>query len=401
MNQNNFYNNYPNQSQQQPYLYPYVTDSNYSPVNTANDTLYDQSSTSQSVPSTQIPYPQPPPQFLQQNITQYGPEIYSDLPLNDNVSVTQDMYPQHPQRQSQWNYQQHSLINQHQHQQAQFIPQQFSHYNFQHQTFQPAPAVNHQFQNAAQHSTQNTIQSHQSYYPPPQYSSKPIMNNIIGSEFPSLPSDSNLNLADQSQTKLKLDEKQTLPNSIANSHSVLPHTGYFHFYEHHSGYKITKPQSKARSSSHVSEIHDDHLNHTTQSGPIPASKPIVVIDRETKDELITFSYSKQKIIQNFTVRKPSSPFDISTLSEEFKKDNCIYPRAMVPVEQYKGNRGRYERECNELGWVLAWFNADIRNQRGLIQRAVDSWRNTRTDKKVRSRRVRKSEVRIVKLDSGI
>ncbi|KAH3680730.1 hypothetical protein WICPIJ_008127 [Wickerhamomyces pijperi] len=133
------------------------------------------------------------------------------------------------------------------------------------------------------------------------------------------------------------------------------------------------------------------LQHTTQTGPIPASKPMIALDSITGDEVITFSYSKQKIIRTFSLKKPRITFDPNTLPEDFRRDNCIYPRAMVPVEQYKGNRGKYERECNDLGWIFAWFNPEIRGHRGLIQRAVDSWRNTRCDKKIRSRRVRRIE----------
>lgn len=130
-------------------------------------------------------------------------------------------------------------------------------------------------------------------------------------------------------------------------------------------------------------------SHTTQPGPIPASEPKLKIDQENGDELLSFSYSKQKIITNFVVRCPAKSIEINDIPHKFKVENCVYPRAMVPPEEYKGNRGKYERECNEIGWRLSWYNVEIRNHRGLIQRAVDSWRNTRSDKTIRSRRVRK------------
>lgn len=63
----------------------------------------------------------------------------------------------------------------------------------------------------------------------------------------------------------------------------------------------------------------------------------------------------------------------------------VYPRANVPKETYQGNRWNYETQCNILGWKLAWINPDIVGKRGLIQRAVDSYRN-RTPA-MRSRRV--------------
>ncbi|KAK9248640.1 hypothetical protein V1506DRAFT_452185, partial [Lipomyces tetrasporus] len=67
----------------------------------------------------------------------------------------------------------------------------------------------------------------------------------------------------------------------------------------------------------------------------------------------------------------------------------IYPRADVPQLSYLGNRHRYENECNRIGWALAHLNPSLRGKRGLIQRAVDSWRNSNADPKVRSRRVRR------------
>lgn len=68
----------------------------------------------------------------------------------------------------------------------------------------------------------------------------------------------------------------------------------------------------------------------------------------------------------------------------------VYPRANLPKEEYKGNRWAYETECNVLGWKLAWLNAsEISGKRGLIQRAVDSYRNRYPS--MRSRRVARQE----------
>lgn len=68
----------------------------------------------------------------------------------------------------------------------------------------------------------------------------------------------------------------------------------------------------------------------------------------------------------------------------------VYPRANLPKECYRGNRWAYETECNVLGWKLAWLNAaEISGKRGLIQRAVDSYRNRNPS--MRSRRVARQE----------
>lgn len=68
----------------------------------------------------------------------------------------------------------------------------------------------------------------------------------------------------------------------------------------------------------------------------------------------------------------------------------MYPRANLPKEEYHGNRWAYETECNVLGWKLAWLNKEeIAGKRGLIQRAVDSYRNRYPS--MRSRRVARQE----------
>ncbi|ODV97144.1 hypothetical protein PACTADRAFT_32634 [Pachysolen tannophilus NRRL Y-2460] len=145
-----------------------------------------------------------------------------------------------------------------------------------------------------------------------------------------------------------------------------------------------------RKSKSVGNISDNAEKYTSQPGPIPAAAPELTRDELTGEENLTFYYSKKKIIRKFTLKCPKIDFkDTLDYGDHFIAENCIYPGAMVPPEEYKGNRGKYERECNYIGWKLAYLNPIIRNQRGLIQRAVDSWRNTRPDQKIRSRRVRK------------
>jgi len=81
--------------------------------------------------------------------------------------------------------------------------------------------------------------------------------------------------------------------------------------------------------------------------------------------------------------------NVEELSQEFKSNNCVYPRACCNKDTYKGNRLHYESECNGVGWALAQLNPMLREKRGLIQRAVDSWRNSNQDPRLRSRRVRR------------
>jgi hypothetical protein len=81
--------------------------------------------------------------------------------------------------------------------------------------------------------------------------------------------------------------------------------------------------------------------------------------------------------------------DCEGLSEEFKLENCLYLRAHGPKEEYRGNRLNYETECNVIGWALAELNPCLRQKRDLLQRAVDSWRNSYQDPRLRSQRVRR------------
>jgi len=91
----------------------------------------------------------------------------------------------------------------------------------------------------------------------------------------------------------------------------------------------------------------------------------------------------------YTIRCDVESVNVDQLNPEFKTENCVYPRACCSKDQYRGNRLVYESECNTVGWALAELNACLRGKRGLIQRAVDSWRNSNQDPRLRSRRVRR------------
>lgn len=124
-------------------------------------------------------------------------------------------------------------------------------------------------------------------------------------------------------------------------------------------------------------------------GPIPATTPLVVRQDGNGVQWIAFEYSRDRVKMEYTIRCDVESVDANALSQEFKSENCVYPRACVPKEQYKGNRLAYETDCNQVGWALAELNACLRGKRGLIQRAVDSWRNSNQDPRLRSRRVRR------------
>ena len=130
-------------------------------------------------------------------------------------------------------------------------------------------------------------------------------------------------------------------------------------------------------------------NPSAAPGPIPATTPLVVRQDHNGVQWIAFEYSRDRVKMEYQIRCDVESVDVDKLSQEFKTDNCVYPRACCSKEQYRGNRLVYETECNTVGWALAELNPPLRGKRGLIQRAVDSWRNSNQDPRLRSRRVRR------------
>jgi hypothetical protein len=131
------------------------------------------------------------------------------------------------------------------------------------------------------------------------------------------------------------------------------------------------------------------INPSAAPGPIPATTPLVVRQDGNGVQWIAFEYSRDRVKSEYTIRCDVESVQVDSLSAEFKNENCVYPRACCGKENYKGNRLNYETECNAVGWALAELNTCLRGKRGLIQRAVDSWRNSNQDPKLRSRRVRR------------
>lgn len=121
---------------------------------------------------------------------------------------------------------------------------------------------------------------------------------------------------------------------------------------------------------------------------LPASAPQV----EFRDgaEWLHFTYSTKGHIQEYVIRVDIDDLTLEEIPEDFKHDQCVYPRALIPRESYVGNRWEYETSVNELAWKLCWRNPGVLcGKRGLIQRAVDSYRNRTPEN--RSRRVMRQE----------
>ena len=131
------------------------------------------------------------------------------------------------------------------------------------------------------------------------------------------------------------------------------------------------------------------INNNAAPGPIPATTPLIVRQDNNGVQWIAFEYSRDRVKMEYTIRCDVESVNTDELSQDFKTENCVYPRACCPKDQYRGNRLQYETECNTVGWSLAQLNPSLRGKRGLIQRAVDSWRNSAQDPRLRSRRVRR------------
>jgi len=131
------------------------------------------------------------------------------------------------------------------------------------------------------------------------------------------------------------------------------------------------------------------VNPNAAPGPIPATTPLVVRQDNNGVQWIAFEYSRDRVKMEYTIRCDVESVNVETLGADFKTENCVYPRACCNKDQYRGNRLVYETECNTVGWALAELNPCLRGKRGLIQRAVDSWRNSNQDPRLRSRRVRR------------
>ncbi|CAH1767747.1 1866_t:CDS:2, partial [Entrophospora sp. SA101] len=121
---------------------------------------------------------------------------------------------------------------------------------------------------------------------------------------------------------------------------------------------------------------------------LPATDPIFEVCDGIK--WIKFSYSVKGHNRDYRIRVDIETINVNEMDDQFKHENCLYPRANCTEDKYKGNRWSYENECNVLGWKLAWMNREeLNGKRGLLQRAVDSYRNR--DPKLRSRRVVRNE----------
>ncbi|KAJ3246936.1 hypothetical protein HDU78_005798 [Chytriomyces hyalinus] len=154
-----------------------------------------------------------------------------------------------------------------------------------------------------------------------------------------------------------------------------------------------KKQKVAHESTPVASTSSASSHPSTSATPVaaatpatlcPATRPTVLVRDDV--EWIEFTYEVKGKATLFEIRTDvDDNLDLGALDEAFKARNCVYPGARVEKELYKGNRYKYESSVNEFGWKLCHINPSICGQKGLIQRAVDTFRNRFEE--LRSRRL--------------
>ncbi|GAM91685.1 hypothetical protein ANO11243_097370 [Dothideomycetidae sp. 11243] len=98
---------------------------------------------------------------------------------------------------------------------------------------------------------------------------------------------------------------------------------------------------------------------------------------------ITILKGTSKILP-FTFSCSIEQIDTEKLSDKYKRQNCAFLRAMT---HQAGNgsairchraRGRYENECNVIGWALTHINESLRNRQRKMLAVVVAFRRVRT-----------------------
>lgn len=194
-------------------------------------------------------------------------------------------------------------------------------------------------------------------------------------------------ISTENQQQNILSNDSTLQNTTANDNEGI------HTYTNISYSVSRSPQNNAIIAPNSTT---KFINTSTQANNVlnlPASQPVTLIKNGV--EHLVFTYSTRGNDQEYMIKSNIDSILSEDLPEEFRRENCVYPRACVPIESYIGNRYEYETTVNDIAWRLTWLNRDLLiGRRGLIQRAVDSYRNRFQES--RSRRV----VRQEKINNG-
>ncbi|KAI8326864.1 hypothetical protein BD560DRAFT_419077 [Blakeslea trispora] len=100
-------------------------------------------------------------------------------------------------------------------------------------------------------------------------------------------------------------------------------------------------------------------NNMTANTSVTSNEPIA----EIKDgvEWVSFVYSHNRTLKRYSIRTDIQTVALGIVDDQFKADNCVYPRANLPKETYKGNRWAYETECND--WAGSCLRTKAKHHR--------------------------------------
>lgn len=183
--------------------------------------------------------------------------------------------------------------------------------------------------------------------------------------------------------------------SYFQQRSSLPTSNKRLLYMNNTALDMTPRRSSAGDTRHHGMHAHPRLGRRASSNPSVASVVSLTAHEPISKivdgiEYITFLYSHDRLVKEYTVRTDVDHVNLDDIVMDFRIQNAIYPRANVDRSEYDGNRWDYETTCNQLGWKLCWLNKEqLFGRRGLIQRAVDSYRNRHAE--MRSRRVTRQE----------
>ncbi|GAM88775.1 hypothetical protein ANO11243_068090 [Dothideomycetidae sp. 11243] len=107
-------------------------------------------------------------------------------------------------------------------------------------------------------------------------------------------------------------------------------------------------------------------------------------------KMIMFCYKaggrEEQLIMNYDLaRSLDLEGEGLTDLQDFKIENSVYLKALT--KDAKASRLKYETECNEIAWKIAYTHPEFQSRRGVLQQAVDAYRNNTEG--MESRRVKR------------
>lgn len=117
---------------------------------------------------------------------------------------------------------------------------------------------------------------------------------------------------------------------------------------------------------------DNEDNSAQQPQQKTAKTNDTIVEKAPKTILMEDANTKCRIRINI------ESITLDTIDIAFRKNNCVFPRAMNITSETPNvtQRRLDEAKCNEIGWKLAWLNPrQLANKKNLLQRALDTYRS--------------------------